>query len=181
MKIQRSLIALAAALVLGASSPAADKAQVEKYRQAAEKGSIFDQTMLGNCYEFGNGVTRDVNEAVKWYRKAAEQGHKPAQIFLGFCYKNGEGVATNEVEAVQWFRKAGERGDRLGQYMLGFCYQYGKGVPSNSVEALKWFNLSAAQDFDLAKRTQSEVSNQLKKEQIAEAQKLASEFKPKAP
>ncbi len=181
MKTQRILIALAAALVLGVSSPAADKAKVESYRKAAEQGSVLDQTMLGGCYEYGNGVPKDAAEAVQWYRKAAEKGYRPAQILLGFCHKNGEGVATNEVEAVKWFRTAGEQGDRLGQYMLGFCYQYGKGVASNSVEALKWFNLSAAQDFDMAKKTQTEVGNQLKKEQIAEAKKLADEFKPKAP
>lgn len=178
MKTPGNIITLAAALLLAIGSEAADKAKVESYREAAGRGSVLGQTMLGSCYEYGNGVAKDSAEAVKWYRKAAERGYQPAQILLGFCYRNGEGVATNEVEAVQWFRKAGEQGDRLGQYMLGFCYQYGKGVASNSVEALKWFNLSAAQDFDLAKKTQSEVGNLLKKEQVAEAQRLAGEFKP---
>ncbi|MBI5393711.1 MAG: sel1 repeat family protein [Verrucomicrobia bacterium] len=182
MKTPGNLIALAAALLLAVSSQAADKAQVESYRKAAEQGSILDQTRLGTCYEYGNGVTRDATEAVKWYRKAAEQGYNHAQLFLGFCYKNGEGVATNNIEAIKWFRKVGERGDPLGQYMLGFYHQYGKGVPTNNVEALKWFSLSAAQDFDLAKKTQSEVRNLMTKEQIAEAQRLAGEFKPqKAP
>ena len=30
------------------------------------------------CYENGQGVEADVNEAVKWYRKAAEQGYDKA-------------------------------------------------------------------------------------------------------
>ena len=182
MKILGNLIALAVTLLLAASSQAADKAQVESYRKAAEQGSIFDQTMLGSCYEYGNGVTKDSTEAVKWYRKAAERGDKAAQILLGFCHKNGEGVATNEIEAVKWFRKAAEQGNQSGQYMLGFCYQYGKGVQSNYVEAHKWFNLAADQDYEIAKKTRSEVGQLMTKEQIAEAQRLAREFKPqKAP
>ena len=178
MKTLRNFIAFTSTLLLVVSSQAADDSQVEKYRKAAEKGSIFDQTMLGSCYEYGKGVTKDEAEAVKWYRKAADQGYNVAQILLGFCYKNGEGVATNEVEAVKWFRKAAERGDQSGQYMLGLSYQYGKGAPSNNVEALKWFNLSAAQDYEIAKRTQSEIGRLMTKEEIAEAQKLANEFKP---
>ena len=172
------VVALAAMFLLAVCPQAADKAQVESYRKAAEQGSIFDQTMLGSCYEYGNGVTKDATEAVKWYRKAAEKDSKTAQMLLGFCYKNGEGVATNEVEAIRWFRKAAEHGDQSGQYMLGFCYQYGKGVQSNYVEAHKWFNLAADQDYEIAKRTQSEVGRLMTKEQIAEAQRLAREFKP---
>jgi TPR repeat protein len=182
MKILKNLIALAAALLLAIGLQAADKAQVEKYRQAAEKGSVFDQTVLGSCYEYGNGVTKDAVEAMKWYRKAADQGYKTAQVLLGFCYKNGEGVATNQIEAVKWFRKAAEAGDSAGQYMVGFSYQYGKGVDSNRVEAYKWLNLAATQDYEQARRAQSEVGSLLTKEEMAEAQRLVREFKPqKAP
>ena len=176
MKTLKTLTALAATLLLAVGSPAADKTQVEKYRKAAEQGSIFDQTMLGSCYEYGNGVTKDTAEAVKWYRKAADQNSKVAQILIAFCYKNGEGVETNQVEAVKWFRKAGDQGDQLGQYMLGFAYQYGKGVASNLVEAHKWFSLAVAQDYDLAKKTQSEIRQQMTKEQLAEAERLVKEF-----
>ncbi len=182
MKTSRSFIVIAATLASVIGLQAADDSQVEKYRKGAEQGSIFDQTMLGSCYEYGKGVPKDEAEAVKWYRKAADQGYNVAQILLGFCYKNGDGVATNEVEAVKWFRKAAERGDQSGQYMLGLSFQYGKGAASNNVEALKWFNLSAAQDYDIAKRTQSEIMRLMTKEEIAEAQRLAREFKPqKAP
>lgn len=182
MKTLRNLIALTATLLLAVSSQAADKTQVERYRKAAEQGSLSDQTILGSCYEYGNGVVKDAAEAIKWYRKAAEQGDKTAQVLLGFCYKNGEGVATNEIEAVKWFRKAAEHGDQSGQYMLGFCYQYGRGVHTNYVEAHKWLNIAADQDHELAKKTRSEVGQLMTKEQITEAQRLAREFKPqKAP
>ncbi len=178
MKTLGTLIALAAALLLAVSSQSADQAQIERYRKAAEQGSAADQTVLANCYEYGNGVATNATEAVKWYQKAAEQNYKVAQVLLGFCYQNGDGVATNNVEAIKWFRKAAELGHPTGQYMLGYCYQYGKGVATNYVEAQKWFNIAADQDYDLAKKTQSEVAQRMTQKQIAEARRLAGEFKP---
>ncbi|MCC8020790.1 MAG: sel1 repeat family protein, partial [Akkermansia sp.] len=47
---------------------------------------------MGNCYENGYGVERDMKEAAHWYRKAAEQGNAEAQYRLGVCYANGWGV-----------------------------------------------------------------------------------------
>lgn len=41
------------------------------------------QYNLGVCYDRGNGVTKNAEEAVKWYRKAAEQGYAKAQDSLG--------------------------------------------------------------------------------------------------
>ncbi|MBQ2247511.1 MAG: SEL1-like repeat protein [Tidjanibacter sp.] len=53
--------------------------QAEWTYKAAIKGHVEAQRSLGGKYFFGNGVTKDVNEAVKWYRKAAEQGDEYAK------------------------------------------------------------------------------------------------------
>ena len=37
---------------------------------------------VGNCYENGWGVTKDVNTAREWYTKAAAQGDADAQSAL---------------------------------------------------------------------------------------------------
>jgi len=47
---------------------------LETCRQAAEKGDAAAQVTLGKLYESGQGVTKDLREAVKWYREAAENG-----------------------------------------------------------------------------------------------------------
>jgi len=39
----------------------------------AEKGVARAQFRLGMMYDFGYGVQKDDQEAVKWYRLAAEQ------------------------------------------------------------------------------------------------------------
>ncbi len=49
------------------------------WREAAEKGLVEGQHLLGRCYQEGVGVVINVNEAVRWYRKAAEQGFPVSQ------------------------------------------------------------------------------------------------------
>ena len=53
------------------------------YRKAAEQGLAQAQCRLGDFYEYGEGVTKDLVKAAEWYRKAAEQGLAQAQCRLG--------------------------------------------------------------------------------------------------
>ena len=71
-------------------------------RKAAEQGLASAQNNLGVAYDNGEGVAKDLVEAVKWYGKAAEQGNAKAQFNLGVAYYKGEGVAKNLVEGYAW-------------------------------------------------------------------------------
>ena len=84
--------------------------EISGWRAKAEKGDPTAQNKLGDMYAEGQGVEKDVVEAVRWYRKAAEQGFSKAQNNLGIMYSNGDGVAKNEVEAAKWCRKAADQG-----------------------------------------------------------------------
>ena len=44
------------------------------------------QNNLGLMYDYGEGVTIDDVEAVRWYRLAAAQEHSGAQNNLGLMY-----------------------------------------------------------------------------------------------
>ena len=66
---------------------------------------------LGLCYEFGDGIEKDMEDAAKWYRKSAEEECESAMYRLGLCYGKGEGVEKSPTEAVKWFKKAAELGD----------------------------------------------------------------------
>lgn len=65
-------------------------------------------------------------------------------------------------------------------------YYYGPGVPQDYVEAHKWYNLAAAR-FSAAEAEQREsavknrdiIAAKMTPAQIAEAQRLAREWKPK--
>jgi len=152
---------------------------VKWYRKAAEQNNAAAQHDLGFCYENGQGVEKDEVEAVKWYRKAAEQNNPGAQNGLGICYYNGQGVAKDEVEAVKWYCKAAEQNFAIAQNNLGLCYAQGKGVTKDEVEGYKWFLLAAGQGFDAAKKNMAVSESQLTREQIAEGQKLARNFRPR--
>ncbi|MFO1487293.1 MAG: tetratricopeptide repeat-containing serine protease family protein [Verrucomicrobiota bacterium] len=152
---------------------------VKWYRKAAEQGNACAQYNLGLCYADGRGVKKDAVEAVKWYQKAADQNVVEAQRSLAFCYANGQGVLRDQVHALRWVKKVAEHGDPESQVRLGIAYETGEGVLQNYIEAYKWFNLAAAQGEINAIMFRSWVAKKMTPEQIAEAQKLSSEFKPR--
>jgi hypothetical protein len=114
-----------------------------------------------------------------WYRKAAEQGSAIAQYNLGEMYRVGEGVPADSAAAASWYRKAAEQGYARAQNNLGVVYDNGDGVPQDDVLAHMWFNLAAASGFNEAVRNRDMVARHMTPAQLAEAQKLAREWKPK--
>ena len=47
----------------------------EYFRTLAEQDWSVAQNRLGEMYEQGQGVSRDLDMAMTWYQRAAEQGH----------------------------------------------------------------------------------------------------------
>ena len=78
---------------------------------------------------------------------------------------------------MSWFRKAAEEGNVFAQHALGVLYVKGEGVPQDYVQAHMWFSLSAAQGGGT--NNQDIIAARMTPPQIAEAQKLAREWKPK--
>ena len=115
---------------------------------------------------------------MKWYRLAADQGNASAQFNLGVMYAKGEGVPQDYAEAVKWFRLAADQGDAMAQFNLGVMYAKGQGVPQDYVLAHMWFNLSAAQGDEDAVKNRDIAAGQMTPDQLAEAQRLAREWKP---
>jgi TPR repeat protein len=104
---------------------------------------------------------------------------------LGVRYLLGEGVAKDATEGVKWMSKAAEQGNAEAQYNLGVCYAKGDGVAKDDVTAYMWTNLAAASGAKSAKSAKSakELRELLEKkmtaEQIAEAQLLSRDWKPR--
>ena len=75
-----------------------------------------------------------------------------------------------------------EQGDADAQFSLGLMYRKGQGVPQDYTVALKWahmwFNLAAAQGHEQARENRDIISDGMTPAQIAEAQRLAREWKP---
>jgi TPR repeat protein len=109
-------------------------------------------------------------------RTCAEQGDAYSQSNLGLMYFNGRGVPQDDAEAVRWYRLAAEQGDALSQATLGFMYENGEGVPEDDVLAYMWYNLAAAQGHEIAQEGKDYLEQLMTREQIAEAQRLSTEW-----
>ncbi len=99
-------------------------------------------------------------------------------------YENGRGVPQDDAAAVSWYRKAADQGYATAQHSLGVMYMNGQGVPQDLVQAHKWFSLAASRATranvrELATKNRDIVAAQMTPKQIAEAQRLAREWKPK--
>ena len=51
----------------------------EWFTKAAAQGDSDAKYNLWMCYEYGEGVTKDIPKAIKWYTKAAKQGDDEAK------------------------------------------------------------------------------------------------------
>lgn len=67
------------------------------YMQSAEAGYVIAQFAVGECFEKGDGVKKNKDEALIWYEKAAEQGHLQAKEKIGGKIKKNRmmGVVTS--------------------------------------------------------------------------------------
>lgn len=154
------------------------------FTQAAEQGLVEAEIQVGRCFLTGKGVNPNGVEAVKWFRKAAGRGSSAAEFYLGKCYFEGTGVSRDIEEGLKWTEHAAQAGFAPAQNALGGCYEKGTGLGKDYLQAYKWFALAAAQDDANAANirvSMARVETFLTKEQVAEAQRLAREFKPVAP
>jgi TPR repeat protein len=107
---------------------------------------------------------------------------------MGRRYEAGQGVPQNYFEATKWYRLAAEQGYATAQYNLGMMYKEGRGVPPDFVQAYFWLSLAAsgfptseAKNRNSAIRNRDLLASRLSPAQLAEAQRLAREWKPKTP
>jgi len=124
------------------------------------------------------GGSKDYAQARKWYLKAATQGHARAQLRVGTLYANGEGVPQNYRQARDWWLKAATQGNAGAQLQLGDMYKDGRDQKPDKVLAHMWYNLAAAQGSSFAAKERDQIAKNMDHEQIAEAQRLAHEWKP---
>ncbi len=131
----------------------------------------------------------DYATALKLLRPLAEQGNPKAQYNLGYMYAEGLSLQQDHAEAVQWFRMAAEQGNAGAQYNLGDMYgrgvfapptgSFSLGISQDIVQAQMWFILAATQGHKKAQIDQNGLAEEMTPDQIAEAQRMAREWRAK--
>ncbi|HEX4968690.1 MAG TPA: tetratricopeptide repeat protein, partial [Nitrospiraceae bacterium] len=148
-------------------------------RKSAEAGDASAQYRLAQLYAEGNGVPQNSIQAKEWFEKAATQGHAVAQLNLGMLYLAGDGAPQSAPMALVWFSKAAEQENGLAFAKLGLIYAQGRGVLQDFIQAHMWYNLGAAHGDLNAAEARDALAQRMSATQIAEAQRLAREWKPK--
>ena len=108
----RAVCSWVTVLVLTLASPCtsmaanADPAQAAQWREQAR------------ALEHGEGVARNLDEALALYCKAAMAQDAQALYNLGWIYANGRGVPRNDAFAAYLFQQAADAGDQPSARML---------------------------------------------------------------
>jgi TPR repeat protein len=178
--------AKARSLAIAANERGDYETALRRYQKLASDGDSMASYFLGKMYENGQGVVQDGAKALDWYRKSVEQGGSLAKVEIGHLYYDGLGVPQDYAEALKWFQHAADEGDVDAQYYLGLMYYNGHGMPRDYVQAYMWLNLAAARVIVLDQKNRDDyvqkrdmVTRRMTPARIAEAQKLAREWKPK--
>lgn len=108
---------------------------------------------LGNKYENGIGVEKDIEKAINYFKLSAKKGHAGAQARIGMLYFFGDKkykIQQDDEKAVKWLTLAAEQRITTAQNILGDIYYSGLGVEHSYYEAFKWYKLAAGNDHLIA-------------------------------
>jgi uncharacterized protein len=108
----------------------------------------------------------------------SEEGNILSRHRLGLSY-NGDETPQDYEAAAKWFHRSADQENPVSQFMLSSMYNQGRGVPKNIVTAHMWLILSSAEGVRYALKARELNEQEMSLAQVAEAQKLAREWKPK--
>lgn len=166
-------------------------AQIRGDISAQEARQHAPAQATAQTYDDANAAANrgDYSAALRIIRPLADRGNAKAQGFLGLMYAEGWGVPQDYGEATKWYRRGANEGDYYSEVSLGLMYRDGRGVPQDYIHAYLWLNLAAQSNepadvpghhtpAQIAAMGRDYVARLMTTAQIAEAQRLASEWKP---
>ena len=154
---RRSMTRIALAVALAAAVAAAGRADFDSGAAAYRAG--------------------DFAAALEAFVPLAENGDARAQFTLGYMHQFGQGVPQSAARAAQWYRRAAEQDHAGAQYNLGQFYQDGRGVEHDPVRAYMWFDLASEGGVAFATASRNATARQMSPAEIAEARRLAREWR----
>src|SRR5215470_1337024 len=149
----------------------------KEFAQPAEQGKADAQLHLGKMYMMGQGVLKDLDQAIKWLKASALQGNADAQFYLGSYYLLPH---RDVAEGVKWLRLSAEQGNQDSQLLLGKAYLQGdKDLPRDPVQAEMWLQLAAKNNLEFYQTELLNAEGQMSPAEIAKGKALAEAWKPK--
>lgn len=113
------------------------------FYQMAEMGNAEAMTIVAFMYSVGDGVEKDMDEAMYWYRRAAELNYSDAMCNLGFLYIYGQDIPRNYEKGLKWIHKAVVLKNTQAMCLLAECYLNGWGVKEDHDIAFDYYEQAA--------------------------------------
>ena len=181
--MNRLLVVTVLSLFLGLdASHAQTSLHKQRVDEQIDETSCASANWLSRTAQLAESVQSDIREAVS--------------IAIEVCGDSAR-LGGNYVIAMKWWRRAAVRGNTSAQMKLAYLYGDGRGgVPIDYTEAYKWYDIAAAivgarvdglpvaashkgeKDNSDQLWYRDQVAKHMTSEQIAEAQRLAREWKP---
>ncbi|OHS96916.1 hypothetical protein TRFO_02031 [Tritrichomonas foetus] len=100
-------------------------------------------SVLGLLYFNGEGIDKNINQALKLFNESVENNDSFGINCLGYCFYTGIGQLTNIRNAVQFFKIAADRGEPSALSNYGVTLFHGRGSEYNIQLAIKYFQMAA--------------------------------------
>lgn len=140
------------------------------FSSLAKSGDSRARYWLGDMYENGYGIKKDIGKALALFKESANQGEVQAEARLGEIYLTGETTVQNFVKARQWLQKSADRGNARAERLLGHMEEYGLGGEKDIVHAYAWYQLAVLGGDGLAVQLRDGLLEVMSSTQINEAQ-----------
>ncbi|WP_162654224.1 peptidoglycan-binding protein [Lentilitoribacter sp. Alg239-R112] len=170
-----ALYEIAARYADGRDTDVANDKAMKWLELSADQNFAPAQYRLGNMYEKGEGVARNLDKARELYLKSANNGNISAMHNLGVLLASSGSLGEME-KAANWFRQAADFGVRDSQVNMAILHARGEGLPRDLVESYKWFAIAAAQGDQDAAVKRDQVLNALPEDRAKIAQEKAKSW-----
>ena len=121
-----------------------DGLNADKLKSSALVGDADAMLALARAYHRGEGVERDVSEALDWYLEAAFSGSAEAMLAIAEMYRTGDGLPRDVAKSMEWYEKSGL--DASANAVVDFAdayYSGGFGVPKDHAKAYELYRRAA--------------------------------------
>ena len=167
--------------------PLTQKEFTPRLEEKAVLGDSDVQFQLGQMYQQGVGVEKDIQKAIKYYAQATALQDLRAEYNLGLIWLEGETGTPDYRQAMGWLNDAAFKGNVEAQYVLGRILQSGYQNASNELviqpdsdQALSMYHLASSAaygpaEFELAEmliRDPSTALSVLEKQKRIDTMKL---------
>lgn len=104
-----------------------EKKGVKLLQEGVKAGDHVAQYLLAQRLESGEGIEKDVTQAIGLYEKSSESGYYLATCELANLYYEGRGVAQDYATAVELYKSVESLLTSAAAKRLASCYENGRG------------------------------------------------------